>query len=314
MTNRTNLTPDQNSIEFCDFTEEEYLCLSNSLISNMGPMWECLIREDPVFKAMYDAFGSCVYDLNQFACRSAQQANPCTADCFIDEWLEIFGVLDCLTEEQKTLETVCKLYETRGKFDCEAIQCFAEIEGFEVYECEVLCNNCEPCCSGDPFGDLFLQKQCFTPVYETCENTTSYFDGYLKFSDPPGTSYYEYDPKCDFTSDLNPCVNCCPEESQEINIPTFDPCETFPSVPCDCEQSDRVVGKCRTFADYEKKVARYYPSYNPSSTLIVKIRGRNPCTTGFDTFGSMFVQNDFKICILEKLKPAFLKINYEFEC
>jgi len=278
-----------NQPEFCDLSLEDYLCLANQLIASGGPMWECMVKNDTTFKAIHDTISSYAYDLNQFVCKAAQQANPCTADCKIDDWLEIYGVLECLNDDQKTLDIVCKLYQSRGIFNCETVQCLAEIEGFTVLECV---------CPTDTFEQ---------PVDRICN---SGLGGVLPFL---GDCISEHNLECERNFADFPCVNCC-----QLDIMPGEPID-----PEDYCNLTRNLGGCACpkpkafslpfLAEEETQTQLCQPW-----TIELLIEGSNPCSffqVGSQT-GNLSLSdpdNEFSICLIEKLKPAHICIKYKFQ-
>lgn len=306
-------------IDLCAITREEYRCQALKLW-NLGPLWTCIIgnccqeeENKSKFRKLIDCIIDVFFDVRLFVCELSLQANPCTATCedAINDWASLYCLQTCELNEPITQELICEFFENRNNFNCEWISRIIEIEtGRTVLECEQLCVNCDPCCNGDSFADMFLQKACIKtistpPTCSTVENGTLYFPT------PSGTIYESYNGICERQFANNPCVKCCETDAAEnFNPIRKDPCDFERNLGgCSCPSPQN---GCNSFASYEN-VLTSVPMYQNPSTLNIKISGSNPCSNG-DAFNDLFVKNSFKSCLLEKIAPLHLCFNYEFEC
>ena len=306
-------------IDYCSITREEYKCQALKLL-DLGPLWSCVVgsccqdeNEKSKFRKLIDCIVDVFFDVRLFVCELSKQANPCSATCenAINDWASLYCLDECEIIEPISSELICEFFENRGIFDCNWISRLIEIEtGMTVISCDQICVNCDPCCNGDAFADMFLQKSCINTV-ENDPDCAPVLDGSLNFPINSGTVYETYNGDCVRRFADHPCVKCCDQNDvQNFNFPNVDPCDFQRNIGgCYCPELN---SGCNSFDNYAK-VLTSIPAYQNPSTINIKISGANPCSNG-DMFNELFISNSFKSCLLDKMAPSHLCFNYEFEC
>lgn len=277
-------------IDYCNITENDYFCQIKKLL-NLGPIWCIIENNNSLFNKILKIISDTFFDVHQYICKLSLEANPCTSECNIDDWIKVFGLNENICGEATvTKEIVCQYYLNNSTFDCELIENLVVAEGYTLLECETICDISDE--------DIIRNNGCE--------------DSFGAFKANPNLIVYQNNTDCQIKSINAICENCCVDEDVDVeNVQIISPCE-----------NTRILGGCKFCGC--KKAGFYFKkneTYNPlclPSTIKIKLAGPPPCVghVNFGTnFGRQFYSNEsaFSICSLEALKPLHIDIIYEFE-
>lgn len=276
-------------INYCELTEDDYFCQIKKLL-NLGSFWCIINNEESNFSKLIRTLSNCFYEIHEYFCQIIKEADPCTTEHEIDNWIKVFGLDNLICQTDLTKEVICQYYMNSGTFNCDIVTNLAESEGYEVLECETICDYSTE--------ELIRENKCK--------------HNFGAFPLNPNTIVYQNNTECEIQSLNSICENCCVSENLEIDdVEIVSPCI-----------NTRILGGCK-FCGCEQ--AGFYfkdsETYNPlclPSTIKIKLSGLPPCAEhiNFNTnFNRQFYSDigSFSICSIEAIKPLHINIIYEFE-